>query len=57
MRTGCEDCELLWMIADADKDKADELCTKVMQSFNEYTTDVNAFEENYIRILETADEL
>ena len=57
MRTGCEDCELLWMIADADKDKADELCTKVMQSFNEYTTDVNAFEENYIRILENADEL
>ena len=57
MRTGCEDCELLWMIADADKAKADELCTNVVQSFNEYTTDVVAFEDNYIQMLETADEL
>jgi len=57
MRTGAEDCELLHMIADKDKAKADALCTNVLKSFDEYTTDVKAFDANYIKLLEAADAL
>lgn len=57
MRSGAEDCELLWMISDRDKAKADALCTNVMQSFNEYETGIAAFESNYVKLLETADSL
>ena len=57
MRAGIEDCELMWMIADHDKSKADALCRNVFQSFNEYTTDVNAFEKNYVALLTCADQL
>lgn len=55
MRTGAEDCELLWMVADHDKELAYTLCTNVVQAFDEYTKDVNAFETNYIKLLEAAD--
>jgi hypothetical protein len=51
------DCELLQMIAAADKEKADGICANVLRAFNEYTTDVNAFDENYIRLLEAVDAL
>lgn len=57
MRAGLEDCELLLAIAKKDKSKADKLCTNVMRAFDDYTTDVLKFEENYRRILEVADEL
>ena len=57
MRTGAEDCELLHMIADKDKVKADALCANVLKSFDEYSTDVNVFDANYIRLLEAADAL
>ena len=55
MRTGAEDCELLWMIADRDKAAADELCKGVMRAFDDYTADPCLFEDNYIRLLEAAD--
>jgi len=55
MRTGAEDCELLLMIADKDKAKADALCAAVLTSFDTYTTDVKVFDANYIKLLEAAD--
>jgi len=55
MRCGIEDCELLWMIADKDKNKADALCDHVMQAFDQFTTDVPQFEKNYEAILEAVD--
>ena len=57
MRTGAEDCELLYMIADKNKAKADALCANVLTSFDEYNTDVKIFDANYIKLLETADTL
>ncbi|MBQ8600276.1 MAG: DUF4091 domain-containing protein [Clostridia bacterium] len=57
MRAGLEDCELLLAIAEKDPAKADELCTNVMCAFDDYTTDVLKFEENYRCILNTADQL
>jgi hypothetical protein len=57
IRTGAEDCELLYIIADKNKAKADALCLNVLQSFDEYTTDVKVFDANYIKLLEAADEL
>jgi hypothetical protein len=56
IRTGAEDCELLYMIADKDKAKADAICAVVLRSFDEYTTDVKVFDANYIYLLEAADE-
>ena len=55
IRTGAEDCELLYIIADKDKAKADALCANVLTSFDTYTTDVNVFDTNYIKLLEAAD--
>ena len=55
MRTGAEDCELMWKIADSDRAAADELCKGVMRAFDDYTADPCLFEENYIRLLEAAD--
>ncbi len=57
MRAGAEDCELLWMIAERDRSAADALCREVFSSFNEYTSDVNAFDANYVKLLECADRL
>jgi len=57
MRAGAEDCELLLMIADQDKAKADALCANVLTAFDEYTTDVNVFDANSIKLLEAADAL
>lgn len=57
MRAGLEDCELLLAIAKKDKAKADALCTNVMRAFDDYTTDIAAFEENYLKLLQAADEL
>ena len=55
MRTGAEDCELLFMIADKNKAIADALCANVLTSFDEYSTDVKVFDANYIKLLEAAD--
>lgn len=57
IRSGVEDANLLYMISDSNPALADTLCTNVMQSFNEYETDVVAFEANYRKILEAADML
>jgi len=57
MRSGVEDCNLLWMVSDKDKAKADELCLNVMRAFDDYETDIAAFEANYIKLLEAADNL
>ena len=56
-RMGVEDCELLWQIAETNQEKADALCHAVMRGFDDYTLDIDAFEENHRRILETADAL
>jgi hypothetical protein len=57
MRAGVEDCELLYMVADSDKEKADALCKTVMRAFDDYELNVKAFEDNYVRLLEAADTL
>jgi hypothetical protein len=57
MRAGAEDCELLYMIADKDKERANGICAGVFTAFDEYTTDIKAFEANYTKLLETADDL
>ena len=56
-RLGIEDCELLWQIGEKNRALADELCTNVMRSFDDYTLDVAVFEENHRRILDAADAL
>ena len=55
MRTGAEDCELLYIIADKDKATADAICANVLTSFDEYSTDVKVFDANYVKLLEAAD--
>nr|MDD6335281.1 DUF4091 domain-containing protein [bacterium] len=55
MRAGAEDCEMLYMIDDADHDKAMEICFGALRAFDDYTTDVAVFEQNYIRLLEACD--
>jgi len=57
MRLGCEDFELLYMIAQKDKALADEICLTSMRAFDDFEKDPIAFEKNYLRLLETADAL
>jgi len=55
MRMGAEDCELLYIVADQDPEKANALCSEVFTAFNEYSTDPKAFAANAILLLEAAD--
>jgi hypothetical protein len=57
MRTGCEDCDLLWTLAEKNKIEADTLCSNVMRAFDDYTADVKKFDDNYIKLLEAVDKL
>lgn len=52
MRAGCEDYELISLLAKKDKQKADMLVGNVIRSFTDYDKNVERFEANYQKILE-----
>ncbi|GHU34286.1 hypothetical protein FACS1894105_00800 [Clostridia bacterium] len=55
MRLGCEDFELLWIVAKRNPGEADILCKNVMRAFDDYSLDIKAFDENYVNLLNAAD--
>jgi hypothetical protein len=57
MRMGAEYYELLKLIEQSDKPKADALCQNVMRAFDDYTARAAAFDGNYISLLKAEDEL
>jgi len=54
MRMGLEDLDLLRMVEQKDKAKADALCAEVFTKFDDVVLDVDAFEKNQIALLEAA---
>lgn len=52
MRAGCEDYELLGLLAKHSPEKADELMKRCVRSFTDYTTDVSVFEQVYSELLD-----
>ena len=52
MRAGCEDYELLGLLAKRDPAAADRLIKRCVRSFIDYTTDVSAFEQAYAELLD-----
>ena len=51
MRAGCEDYELLGLLARRNPDKADGLMKQCVRSFTDYTVDVSTFEQAYTELL------
>ena len=51
-RAGCEDYELLKMLAKKDKALADQIVNNVIRSFTDYDKNVERFEANYQKLLE-----
>lgn len=56
-RASAEDYELLCLIAERDKAKADAICDRGFKKFNNVDYDVNRFEETRKALLEAASEL
>lgn len=52
MRAGCEDYELIKLLEQKDKQKADGIVSKCVRSFTDYTKDVEFFETTYRELLE-----
>ncbi len=55
MRDGVEDYELLTLLAQRDRDKADRLAQRVVTTFTEYVRDVATFREIRRELLESLD--
>lgn len=53
MRAGCEDYELLEMLASIDEEKTGLIVSKCVRSFTDYTTDVSVFEKVYEELLKS----
>ena len=52
MRAGCEDYELIKLLEQKDKKKADEIVGKCVRSFTDYEKDVDIFEATHRELLE-----
>ena len=52
MRAGCEDYELLNILAKKDKALADKMANNVIRSFTDYDKNTENFEDNYKKLLE-----
>lgn len=52
MRAGCEDYELISLLAKKNKQKADAIVSSVIRSFTDYTKNVDEFEAAYKKLLE-----
>lgn len=55
MRSGAEDCELLYLLKDRDAAQAQRLLDHVMRSFTDYETDPIAFDRAYEALLTALD--
>ena len=47
MKAGVEDYELLKTLAQTDPDRAKELCRRCFVAFDDYVTDLSAFEQTH----------
>ena len=54
MRDGIEDYELLWVVAQKDPRRADEICNRMIQSQTEYVRDIEQFRRIRRELLEAA---
>ena len=55
MRSGAEDCELLYLLKDRAAAQAQRLLDQVMRSFTDYETDPAAFDRAYEALLTALD--
>mgnify|MGYP000201799616 CR=1 FL=1 len=54
MRDGIEDYELLWVVAQKDPRRADEICNRMIQSQTQYVRDIEQFRRIRRELLEAA---